>query len=75
MIVHSVAADALADEEVVRRLNAGGIQIVEQQPHMLLVIGDRATIERALSDAPGWSITPLTSVPPPDTRERVLKRP
>ncbi len=75
MVVHSVSADAVADEDVARRVQAEGVQIIERQPHMLLVEGDRPAVARALNDARGWSISPLTTVPPPSTRERVLRRP
>lgn len=75
MVVHSVASDAEPDAEVFQRLHAGGIEVIEQQPHMLLVLGDRQAIARALDGARGWSISALTSVPPPRTRERVLRRP
>ena len=75
MVVHRAAADAEPDADVARRLHAGGIKIVEQQPYMLLVEGDRSAIARALNNARGWSISPLTTVPPPRTRESVRRRP
>jgi hypothetical protein len=75
MVVHSVAADAEPGADVARRLHAGGIQIVDQQPHMLLVEGDKPAIARALNNARGWSISPLTTVPSPRTREEIRRRP
>jgi hypothetical protein len=75
VIVHSVAADAEPVDEVAQRLRDGGIEIVEQQPHMLLLSGDRQAVGRALGAARGWSVSGLTTVPPPRTREQVLKRP
>lgn len=75
VVVHSVAVNSKPDAEVARRLRENGVEIIEQQPHMLLVSGDRQTIGRALGDAHGWSVSALTTVPPPRTRERVLKRP
>ena len=75
LVVHSVQPDAEAHAEVAGRLRSGGIDIVEEQPHMLLVDGTRETVGRALGDARGWSITDLSIVPPPETRKRVLKPP
>jgi hypothetical protein len=75
MVVHSVSANAELDTAVAQRLHAGGVQVIDQQPHMLLVEGDKATIFRALNDVRGWTVSPLTTVPPPRTRERVLRRP
>jgi hypothetical protein len=75
LVVHSVVPDAEAYTEIARRLREGGVEIVEQQPHMLLVSSDRQTVDRALGNVRGWSVSALTTVPPPRTRERVLKRP
>ena len=75
MVVHSVATDAEADTEVVRRLKDAGIEIVEQQPNMLLVYGTHPTIWRALGGARGWTVSPLTKTPPPRTRQQVRKKP
>jgi len=75
LVVHSVAADAEPNADIARRLRDGGVEIVDQQPHMLLVSGDRQTIGRALENVRGWKVSELTKVPPPRTRERVLKRP
>jgi hypothetical protein len=75
MVVHSVSADAEADAEVAQRLHAGGVLVIEQQPHMLLVEGDKPKIVGVLNHVRGWTVTPLSTVPPPRTRERVLRRP
>jgi hypothetical protein len=75
LVVHSVTADAESEATVVERLTAGGVVILDQQPCTLLVEGDRQAIVQALGDLHGWSISPLTTVPPPQTREHVLKRP
>ena len=60
-------------EKVAARLRAGGVEIVEEQPNMLLVAGAKRIISRALGDAQGWSLSAETKVPPPSTREKVLK--
>ncbi|MCP3400971.1 MULTISPECIES: hypothetical protein [unclassified Bradyrhizobium] len=64
-----------ACESVVKRLRAEGLEIVEQQPNMLLVAGAPRAISKALGDAEGWKLTEETSTPPPKTREKVLKPP
>jgi hypothetical protein len=75
VVAYSVTADAETAVEVVKRLQDKGVEIVERQPHMLLLSGDLQTIGRALGDARGWRVGGETKVPPPTTRERVLKRP
>jgi len=35
---------------------------------MLLVAGDKETVGHALGDAQGWSVSEVTTVPPPTTR-------
>ena len=75
VVVHSNQADAEAVEKITVRLRAHGVEIVEEQPHMLLVSGSKETVGQALGDARGWSVTDLTTVPPPSTRQRVLKEP
>jgi hypothetical protein len=62
-------------EKVAARLRAGGVEIVEEQPNMLLVAGAKQIISRALGDAQGWSLSAETTVLPPSTREKVLKPP
>jgi hypothetical protein len=62
-------------EKVAARLRAGGVEIVEEQPNMLLVAGAKQIVSKALGDARGWSLSPETKVPPPSTREKVLKPP
>ena len=75
VVVHSVKSDAAPASDVLQRLRDKGIEIIEQQPHMVLVSGDLQTVSQALGDALGWSVSKLTTTPPPSTRERVLKRP
>ena len=64
-----------SSDKVASRLRAGGIEIVEQQPNMLLVTGARQAISKALADSGGWSLTAETRTAPPDTREKILKPP
>lgn len=75
LVVHSVAQDALDSEEVARRLKAGGISIVDQQRHMILVDGAQSEITRALDGAHGWTVSPTVTTPPPSTRQKILRRP
>ncbi len=75
VVVHSVEADAETVKEVSGRLRSRGIEIVEEQPHMLLVSGSKDIVGRALANAHGWKVTELTAVPRPKMRERILKSP
>jgi hypothetical protein len=75
VVVHSVEADAEPGTEVAQRLRANGVEIVEQQPNMFLVSGDHKAVGAALGGARGWKVSPLTTVPPPSTRQWVLKPP
>ncbi len=75
VVVYCVSADAESASGVARRLRSNGVKIIEEQAHMLLVSGNRETISRAIEDAAGWSISELRTVPPPQTRPRVLKKP
>ena len=75
VVAYSVTADAENDVEVVKRLQDKGVEIVERQPHMLVLSGDPQTISEALGGARGWRVSGETKVPPPTTRERALRRP
>jgi hypothetical protein len=75
VVVYSVAADADSAGGVAQRLRSNGVKIIEEQAHMLLVCGDKETIARAIKDTAGWSVSELRTVPPPQTRPRVLKKP
>lgn len=75
VVVHSNQVDADAVETITGRLRARGVQIVEEQPHMLLVSGTKATVDDALGDAHGWSVSDLTTTPLPSVRQRILKEP
>ncbi len=75
MVVHRVAPDAEAETLVAERLSAAGIKIVRQERLMFLVSGDRDAVARALGASHGWGISPVTTTPPPKTREQVLKPP
>ena len=75
VVAYSVTAEAESDTEVVKRLQEQGVEIIERQPHMLLLSGDPQTVSQALGSARGWRVGGETKVPPPSTRERVLKRP
>ena len=75
MVVHSVAPDAEAEALVAQRLNAAGIAVLRQEPFMFLVSGDRDAVAGVVGQSKGWTMSPLTTTPPPKTREQVLKRP
>ena len=75
VVVHSNRPDAEAVEKIAGRLRAHGVEIVDQQPHMLLVAGDKETVGHALGNAQGWSVSEQTTVPPPTTRFSISKPP
>jgi hypothetical protein len=61
--------------QVASRLRAGGVEIVEEQPNMILVDGASQAISKVVGAIDGWSHTAETKTPPPRTREKVLKPP
>ena len=74
-VVYRANPHSEASDKVAARLRAGGVKIVEEQPNMLLVAGAKQTISKALGDKAGWSLSSETKVPPPTTRQKVLKPP
>jgi hypothetical protein len=74
-VVFRAKPDSETSDKVAARLRAGGLQIVEEQPNMLLVAGAKQAISKALGDTAGWSLSAETTVPPPSTRQKALKPP
>jgi hypothetical protein len=74
-VIYRAGPDSEASEKVAARLRAEGIEIVDEQPNMLLVAGAAHAINKALGDAGGWKLTAETRVAPPDQRAKVLKPP
>lgn len=74
-VVFRADPNSESSDKIASRLRAEGIEIVEEQPNMLLVTGARQTISKALANAEGWRLTAETTTPPPSTREKVLKPP
>lgn len=75
VVVYSNTADAEDVRTVAGRLRSNGIDVVDEQTHMLLVVGSSEAIRRALGDARGWQLTEPQPVERPRTRERILKPP
>ncbi len=75
MVVHRFAPDGETAEDIAARLRSAGAEILESQPHMLLVQGARDLIAHALDGARSWRMAELQSVPRPGTREGILKPP
>jgi hypothetical protein len=73
IVVFSAGPDSEASEKVAARFRAEGIEIVDEQPNMLLVAGARPAISKALGDSAGWKLTAETKVAPPNPRMKVLK--
>jgi hypothetical protein len=75
VVVHRFAPDGETAEDIAARLRTAGAEILDSEPHMFLVQGARDSIGRALSGARSWRMADLQTVPPPGTRERILKPP
>jgi hypothetical protein len=75
VVVYSTSADADAVDRVADSLRSQGVELIEQQPHMLLVTGTKDAISRLLGKTHGWGVTELSTVPPPRTRQRIVKGP
>jgi len=75
VVVYSSGANSEASGTVADRLRASGVQIVEEQPKMILVKGASAAIKKVVDKIPGWDLTAEETVEAPPTRERVLKPP
>ena len=75
VVVYSAKPDSEASGSVAERLRARGVQIVEEQPTMLLVKGAADAIKHVIDQVDGWDLTAEQKVEPPRTRERVLKPP
>ena len=72
-VVYRAKPDSEASDKVVARLRAGGVEILDEQPDILLVNGARQIVSEALGNAAGWSVSGETKIAPPNTRMRVLK--
>jgi hypothetical protein len=75
VVVYSAEAVSEKAGNVSARLREHGVEILEEQPQMLLVSGPRRAIDHALSDSRGWNLTPLTKAPPPRTQYQIRKPP
>ena len=74
-VVHMVGPDSEPVSGIAARLRTQGIEIVDEQPNMLLVSGSRNTVADALGEARGWSVSEVSTVPRPRTRPQVLRKP
>jgi hypothetical protein len=74
-VVYRADPNSESSDKVASRLRAGGVEIVDEQPNMLLVTGAKQTISKALANSEGWGLTAETKTPPPSTREKILKPP
>lgn len=74
-VVYRANPNSEASDKVAARLRAGGVEIVDEKPNILLVNGAKQIVSKALGDAAGWSVSGETKVPPPNTRQKVLKPP
>jgi hypothetical protein len=73
-VVYRAGSSSESTDKVVGRLRAAGVEIVDEQPHMLLVSGAKKNISKAVDDAEGWSITGETTVSHPPTRETIRRK-
>lgn len=75
MVVYSSEGQALPAGDVADRLRAGGVTVLEQTPHMLLVEGGALAVGKIVDDLPGWGLSVERKVERPRTRERITKSP
>jgi hypothetical protein len=74
-IVHAYQPDAEPAQSVVDKLRGGGVEILSNGPHMLLVSGKMAHVATVLGDIKGWKVSEETTTPPPQTRVSVKRPP
>ena len=74
-VVYRAGPNSETSDKVAARLRAGGVEVLNQQPNILLVNGASHAVSQALGDVPGWNVSAETKTPPPSTREKALKPP
>ena len=74
-VVFRAGPDSEPSDKVAARLRAGGVEVLNEQPNILLVMGASHTVSEALGDVPGWRVSGETKTAPPVTREKALKPP
>jgi len=74
-VVYRADPNSEPSDKVAARLRAGGVEVLNEQPHILLVNGASHAVSQALGDVAGWSVSAETKTPPPTTREKALKPP
>jgi len=74
VVVYKTGAESEPTEGVVGRLRSGGIKVLDQQPHMLLVIGDKGAVTSALGELRKWQVREETLAPHPRTHPEILKK-
>jgi len=65
---HAVQAPR-SDLEKIRA--APNIKVVDESPRMMLVEADEEAAHASVHDMDGWTVTPETMTPLPDTREKI----
>ncbi|HEV7409914.1 MAG TPA: hypothetical protein VGO01_15650 [Bradyrhizobium sp.] len=74
-VVYRAGPNSEASDKVAARLRAGGVEVLNEQPNILLVNATSHAVSQALGDVAGWSVSAETKTPPPTTREKALKLP
>jgi hypothetical protein len=74
VIVHAAEPGAMPAASVAQRLRSGGMKVLDQQEHMLLVEGGMTEVSGALGGS-GWKVSEPKEVPRPRTRPEVLRKP
>jgi hypothetical protein len=76
MILRRMDENGVSAREAARRLDVErGIAVIDEKPSALLVEGDADVISAVARRLDGWRTFALERIPPPDTRQRVLKKP
>lgn len=74
-VVYRGDTDSESTASVSRRLQAQGIEIIEEQPDMLLVSGAPNVIHDIVDVTKGWNASAETVTPRPDTEFSATRPP
>lgn len=50
---------------------AANLKVVDESPRMLLVEGEEQAAHASVQDMDGWTVTPESMTPLPDTRQKI----
>lgn len=71
MILHRDPATAASADEIIGRLTAAGVAIIDRSDPVMLIEGEGGAVQSIVRDFPGWSILPFQYHDAPKTRENL----